>query len=342
MEEIRIGESVKSSPKVSVITPLFKAANHIGESLESLFSQTFQDFEAVLVNDGSPDSEELEEALKPFADRIIYIKQPNQGASVARNTAIRNANGEILAFLDHDDIWFPEYLESQLRAREEKNCDMIYCNAKLFGTNSLPGKTYMAKAPSNGVVNSVSLLEGKCNPITSGTMVSRKAVVDVGMFDETLPRIGFEDFDLWFRLARAGTKIDYQQKILIKYRVHHDSLSGEPMKIAERDLVVAEHSRKVYKLTPDEERAYFKRFEEANAFLNLLKAKEKLSSNEFVESVELFKNAQRYYKSNKLRIMIPMLMLNPAFSLRLLKLLRPGEYNIVVSNGNKTDKDTQS
>src|SRR6202023_3461491 len=97
----------------------YKTAPFITETLDSVFAQTFSDFEVIVINDGSPDTEELERKLEPFMDRIIYIKQPNRGPGAARNAGIRAACGEFLAFLDSDDTWLTEDLASQMECFEK-------------------------------------------------------------------------------------------------------------------------------------------------------------------------------------------------------------------------------
>ena len=85
------------NPAVSVIIPAFNTADTISGCLHSVFSQSYRDFEAIVVNDGSPDTPNLEEVLQPYLSRIIYVKQENKHAAGARNTAIRRAQGEFLA-----------------------------------------------------------------------------------------------------------------------------------------------------------------------------------------------------------------------------------------------------
>src|ERR1039458_8017361 len=115
----------QQSPQVSVIIPAFNAAGHIVAALESVFAQSFTDYEVILVNDGSPDTEQLEQAIQPYVSRIAYLAQENRGPSAARNLGIRHARGEWLAFLDSDDAWLPHYLAEQLRfLREDPALDI--------------------------------------------------------------------------------------------------------------------------------------------------------------------------------------------------------------------------
>src|SRR5258708_17999800 len=90
-------------PMVSVIRPAYNVAPFIGEALDSVLAQTFTDYEIIVINDGSPDSEKLEHVLEPYWRGIIYLKQENRGAGAARNAGLKAARGKFVAFLDADD-----------------------------------------------------------------------------------------------------------------------------------------------------------------------------------------------------------------------------------------------
>src|SRR5215469_13488576 len=102
-------------PLVSVVIPAYEAAGHIASALESVFAQTFSDYEVIVINDGSPDTPQLLQVLRPYRDRIRYFEQGNEGPSGARNNAILAATGHYIAFLDSDDSWSPSYLVEQVR-----------------------------------------------------------------------------------------------------------------------------------------------------------------------------------------------------------------------------------
>ena len=108
--------STNQKPAVSVIIPAYKVAPFIGDTLRSVLSQTFSNYEVIIINDGSPDTEQLEAELKPYLDQIIYVKQENRGAGAARNAGLRVARGEYVAFLDGDDQWFPNFFSESLLA----------------------------------------------------------------------------------------------------------------------------------------------------------------------------------------------------------------------------------
>ena len=131
------------NPKISIILPVYNAEKYIRQTLDSVLSQTFHDFEVVAVNDGSTDSSlGILMSYRESDERIKVIDKPNTGVSDTRNVAIKEAEGEYLAFLDSDDIYAPEYLERMYLAALEKCADVVVCdyvtfrgNAPVFGDN---------------------------------------------------------------------------------------------------------------------------------------------------------------------------------------------------------------
>ena len=310
--------AVFASPKVSVIVPAYKIADYIRESLESIFTQTFTDFEVVIVNDGSPDTDEFERAIQPFLNKVVYIKQENAGVAAARNAAIRAASGEILAFLDGDDIWLPEFLAVQVEFLEKNNLDLAYADAAFFGGNAPPGQTFMQLSDSNGAVTPESLLALECNVITSGTIARRRAVVDAGLFDDsTIWKQASEDFEMWFRLAKRGFKLSYQKKVLLKYRIREGSLSGNPLQQANRSVVSLLEIKKKFALTETETAAWNRQMEICQALLNVEKSKDALLKGNFNAARSEIKKANGFYQSLKLTMILLALHLSPR-SLRLI------------------------
>src|SRR5579883_3152754 len=98
-----------NAPAISIVIPCYKVTNYIREALESVRAQTFRDFETIVVNDGCPDSANLERVLEAYRDEIVYIRQENRGLAAARNAAIRVARAPLIALLDGDDAWDPDY-----------------------------------------------------------------------------------------------------------------------------------------------------------------------------------------------------------------------------------------
>jgi glycosyltransferase involved in cell wall biosynthesis len=229
-------------------------ATYIAETLNSVFAQTCHDYEVIIVNDGSPDTEELELALQPYRERICYLKQENRGASAARNTGLRVARGELIAFLDADDLWSPNYLAEQLKFMREFGCDLACADAIISGVSRDAGRTYMESlmedAPPQGRVTFLELVNAERSLITSGVVARRDLILEVGFFDEVLRNA--QALVLWFRLARHGASLAYHRQVLLRYRSRLNSLSGDAINSHQRELRVFDKIEQSYDFTPDE------------------------------------------------------------------------------------------
>jgi GT2 family glycosyltransferase len=212
------GESeIKPTPQVSVVIPAYNAAAYIAGTLDSVFAQTYTHFEVVLVNDGSPDTDALERELKPYLSRIRYLKQANRGPSAARNLAIQEAQGHYIALLDADDFWLPQHLAHQIRRlSRNQELGLVYANAFHLRGDTLVG-TAFDRVPQSSVVNIESLLSEQCTVNTSSVVVLRSALIQAGLFDETMYYC--EDFDLWLRLAGMGVGMEYDQEVQVGHRL---------------------------------------------------------------------------------------------------------------------------
>jgi len=211
---------------VSVIIPAYNSAKFISETLDSVLAQTFQEFEILVINDGSPDTPVLKGALARYSDRIHYIEQKNQGPSAAKNTGIRNASGEFLAFLDSDDIWQPDFLAEQLQfLKEVPSTDMVCSDCSFFGDGELSGNSWQSLDPMEPPVSLEKLLPTHGGAFGSFAILRRSIVKRVGFFDEGL-RI-CEDYNYWLRLLYLGGKLLYSNKVLGKRRRHSGSLTHD-------------------------------------------------------------------------------------------------------------------
>jgi glycosyltransferase involved in cell wall biosynthesis len=241
-------------PTVSIVIPAYNVAPYIGETLDSVFAQTFADYEVIVINDGSPDTEELERAIQPYRERIRYLSQKNSGASAARNAGLHAARGKLIAFLDADDLWSPNYLAEQLKFMREYGCDLTCADAMIFGVSADAGRTYfdavMKTAPAMGDVTFLELVNAERSLITSGVVVRRDLILEVGLFDEALRNA--QDFDLWLRLARHGARLAYHRHVLLRYRSRPNSLSGDAINSHRRELRVFDKIEQSYDFTPDE------------------------------------------------------------------------------------------
>jgi glycosyltransferase involved in cell wall biosynthesis len=314
MKEIG-GVQTRSTPSVSVVIPAYNVAPYIAETLNSVLAQTFNDFEVVVVDDGSPDGEELERVLEPYLERVRYVRQENRGAGAARNHGVREARGEFVAFLDSDDLWMPEYLEEQVRFLRDGGYDLAYADALLFGDSPIAGKTYMQTAPSIGPVTFLSLVRNECNIITSGVVARRPVLVEVGLFNESL-RNG-QDFELWTRLARHGARLGYQRKVLLRYRCREGSLSGDMMNRLTRETRVYSYIADNYDLTAAERAEVARAMELQRGAVELATGKLNLLDGQFDEARSSFERAHGVLGGWKLRAAVLMLRVAPRLLRRL-------------------------
>src|SRR5262249_80289 len=108
----RGGSQLSTLPKVSVIIPTYNCARFIGEAVRSVLVQSFRDFELLVIDDGSTDN--TEEVIQPYRRELIYLAGPNRGAAAARNAGLRIAQGDLIAFLDADDLWHRDKIKEQV------------------------------------------------------------------------------------------------------------------------------------------------------------------------------------------------------------------------------------
>lgn len=300
----RAGAAVSSDghgPLVSIVIPAYNVAEFIAETLSTVFAQTFTDFEVIIVNDGSPDTEEFEFALQPYIDRICYFKQENRGASAARNAGVRAARGELVAFLDADDLWRPNYLAEQIKFINQQGCDLSCADAMIFGTSADAGRSYMdslmSTAPATGQVTFLELVNADRSLITSGVVVRRELVLEVGLFDEALRNA--QDFDLWLRLARHGARLAYQRKVLLSYRSRPNSLSGDAINSHKRELLVFNKIERSYEFTSAERPEVMEVIRQRRSLLEYELGKLYLIPGEFALARESFANANNLRRNWK-------------------------------------------
>jgi glycosyltransferase involved in cell wall biosynthesis len=290
-------------PLVSVIVPSYNTANLVGECLDSIFAQTYKNFEVVLVNDGSPDTPALEKALEPYMPRIVYIRQENKRAAGARNTAIRKARGEFLAFLDSDDRWLPDHLASQMKLlQEDPSLDLVYANAALFRGNRERG-AFMDRCPSNGPATFEALIYERCQVSVSTVVVKKSALIKAGLFDENLARC--DDYDMWVRAAFHGAKIAYSRKIQARCDDGRDgSLGQSAARMAEAYLIILEKLRRTLPLDSQSKEMISKRIIEVRANYRLEEGKLQLWQGKYREARQAFDEANQHFHSPKLSLVL--------------------------------------
>ncbi|HSD47781.1 MAG TPA: glycosyltransferase family A protein [Pyrinomonadaceae bacterium] len=303
-----------ATPLVSVIVPAYDVADFIGEALDSVLAQTFTDYEIIVVNDGSPDTEKLERALAPYMSRIVYLKQENRGVSAARNTAIAAARGSLLAFLDGDDVWLPNYLEVQVaQILADPTIDVLYPNVQMFGGSSEVGEEFMTICPSSGEVTFERLLLQECN-VSNCSIARREAIVRAGGFDESLRSV--EDFYLWLSVLKQGGRIAYHRRVLARYRRRPGSLTADPIWLSENILKVLAKVQETMELTPSERATLDAQMQHFHALLKLHEGKRAFFSGDTAGAIDGITEANRFFRNRKFSFTLMMLRVAPRLLLR--------------------------
>jgi len=201
-------------PQVAVIIPAYNQSQYLRQAIQSVLDQTFIDWEAVIVDDGS--SDDTRNVAHSFTDsRLRYIYQENRGLSAARNTGIRSSTAPYLSFLDSDDMFLPEKLALLLDALEQQpELGMVAGQAiPVDENNQRVGKIMDTPLPQQPE----RLLLG--NPLHVGSVLLRRSWQEqAGFFDESLR--SYEDWDMWLRLSVLGCRMSYVNKPVSLYRFH--------------------------------------------------------------------------------------------------------------------------
>lgn len=205
--------------QVSVIIPTYNRAHLLSRALTSALNQTFQDFEIIIVDDASTD--DTDKLVASFHDcRIVYIQnRRNQGVSAARNSAIQQAQGDYIAFLDSDDEWLPDKLEKQLKlfTGTSPKVGLIAAGAVDI-RNQTPYAYYIPKFRGD---NSKRILVENCVGLNGTAMIRKECFDKAGLFDENLN--SSEDWDLWIRIAQHY-EVDFIPDIMLRYYPQTDSM----------------------------------------------------------------------------------------------------------------------
>jgi len=212
----------KNRPLVSIIIPTYNRGWILQEAIESVRSQTYRNFELIIVDDGSTDN--TRDILERYEEELVVIRQSNRGVSAARNKGVACSRGALISFLDSDDLWKPEKLATQT-AFFAQNPGIRVCQTDEIwirnGKRVNPKKVH--QKPSGMIyIPSLSL----CLVSPSAVMMEKELFQSIGGFDETYPAC--EDYDLWLRIGCRYPIPLIAQKLVIKRGGHGDQLSRTP------------------------------------------------------------------------------------------------------------------
>lgn len=227
-------------PKVSVIIPTYNCAPYLPIALNSVLSQTFTDYEIIVIDDGSTDN--TQQIVTSFQQanpgKIVYIHQNNQGLACARNTAIKNARGELIALLDADDAWLSDRLQEGVRVMDDDpSVGLVHANITRVNEEGKVISTPVrdTRFLSGHIFEHIFLRKAD---VSCPTVMFRKDCCDLlGLFDEQLSRLGCEDREMWLRIAQHFKAV-YINKVLALYMIRNTSMSKNQEKMLKARLYV--------------------------------------------------------------------------------------------------------
>lgn len=219
-------------PLVSVVLPVFNSEKYIAETLDSILSQSYQNLEIVIVDDGSTDSSQeiIKNTIRIYPN-IRYVRQQNAGVSAARNRGIRESKGRYIAFIDSDDLWDSTKIEKQIKKMQETGIGLCYCGVKyLFEDNGSYVNDKFKKISGDILI---PYLKNKVWPYTITWILERSLIYKNDIWFNEDTRYG-EDTEFFVKII-AFTKVCAVPERLAIYRIRPQSLSG--YKIEHRNII---------------------------------------------------------------------------------------------------------
>lgn len=211
---------------VSIITPLYNGEKFVGQTIESVISQTYTNWEMLIINDGSKDnSEQVVLEYVKNEPRIKYIKQPNGGSASARNNGIRNCSGQYIALLDADDLWEPTFLADQITFMKQHDAIVVHASYKRINED---GKETLRPLIAKKVVsiknmqmtNHIACLTGLYDSTKYGKIYLKEELKSIR-----------DDYAYWLDIVKLGGCSYGNQKVLASYRVMSNSTTGKKTKL---------------------------------------------------------------------------------------------------------------
>ena len=233
--------NLKSPPLISVIIPTYNHANFLGKALESVIQQTYNNWEAIVVDNQSTD--ETNQIINKYSDpRIQYFKISNNGIiAKSRNLGINNSKGEWIAFLDSDDWWTEDKLEVCLENIDDK-VDFVYHQLEIVydKSNSYLKKKNIGRQLKKPILNNLLTSEiDQGNAIGNSSVMLRKDMLSrIGGISENKKMVASEDFNTWLRIAQITDKFNFIKKKLGYYLVHSESSQKRDLSIPHREAVI--------------------------------------------------------------------------------------------------------
>lgn len=247
---------MKYKPLVSIVIPVYNGSNYMAEAIDSALSQTYDNIEIIVVNDGSKDDGKSDAVAKSYGDKIRYFPKENGGSSSALNEGIRNMRGQWFSWLSHDDLYYKDKVKRQVEYLNELldsgvTEDDLFRHILFTATDFINGEGKLIKKSKaeneRALSEKISAFKGNeyliCEPTKynfygCGCLINKKAFDKVGGFDEKLRLIN--DIDMWQRLYAGGFRLHYMPEALTVGRIHKGQISrsiGFSYHNAEQDML---------------------------------------------------------------------------------------------------------
>jgi teichuronic acid biosynthesis glycosyltransferase TuaG len=301
-------------PLVSVIMPAYNAERYIAGSIQSVIDQTYQNWELVVVDDGSTDrTAAIVRTFSANDSRVRYVFQENQRLGKARNTGVTNASGPLIAFLDSDDLWMNEKLALQVEMLEAMNADIIYTDGFIFADDD-PALETRTLSVMCGRIEGAHMLDlllmHNSIPVLS-VLMRRKTFDEAGPFEESPHYHGSEDYDLWLKAARRGAVFYGMGEKLVRYRRHCAAMTSKNSNWLKPTLRVVRRHLELGNLGELERKKRLK-----GLYRDLIAAL--LEEGEFAEAAEYMRDFSSWDRSSVITSIQTMLMR-----------VWPGSFNLV-------------
>lgn len=230
-----------SQTLISIVVPFYKGEKYIEKTIDSILHQSFQNFELLIINDGSPDATtDFFDKIAQKDSRIVILHKDNGGVACARQFGIANAKGEFIAFCDQDDLWLPEKLTKQIILFDNPKVGLVYCGAIEDHISEdrqveLPFfETYRGK-----IYTSLT----KKNEIVSCTAIARRSLLlEVDAFDKDIELMGVDDWLAWLKMSLI-CEVDFVEEYLAIHIFHENNYSSNEAKMYKAELICLEKIR---------------------------------------------------------------------------------------------------
>lgn len=253
-----------NTPLISIIIPTYNRSFLLDRAIKSIINQTYQNWEIIIIDNNSTDDTDL--VLEKYKEEKIVVKKINNEGIIAksRNLGIKFAKGKYIAFLDSDDWWENKKIQVCMQMFENSNIDLIYHNCFISGKN----KKKRSNCRKLNFNHYEDLVVNGNTIITSSVILNIKNITENLFFSEEIKKTGWEDYDLWLRLAKLGCKFSFIKKCLGNYHFGDDNFDN-PKKILENIDSMYESIFKKYLLDYPARQIWWTNYTKGIAYFNL-------------------------------------------------------------------------